>query len=39
MDLETLESLELPAADGAARRLGELWHDRPVILVFLRHFG
>ena len=25
--------------DGARHALGELWRDRPVVLVFLRHFG
>lgn len=39
MDIATLESLELPGADGASHRLGDLWADRPVVLVFLRHFG
>jgi hypothetical protein len=29
----------LPDADGAPRRLGDLWADRPVVLEFLRHFG
>jgi hypothetical protein len=24
---------------GAVHRLGDLWRDRPVVLVFLRHFG
>ena len=25
--------------DGESHRLGELWQDKPVVLVFLRHFG
>lgn len=25
--------------DGAEHTLAELWKDRPVVLVFLRHFG
>ena len=25
--------------EGRSRRLGDLWRDRPVVLVFLRHFG
>jgi hypothetical protein len=25
--------------DGAAVELGSLWRDRPIVLVFLRHFG
>jgi hypothetical protein len=39
VDLERLEQVELTGADGGRHRLGELWADRPVILVFLRHFG
>jgi len=34
-----LEALELPDATGEPRRLGDFWVERPVILVFLRHFG
>ena len=25
--------------DGAEQRLGDLWKDRPQVLLFLRHFG
>ena len=39
MDLHELSDLSLPDPDGAPHRLGDLWHDRPVVLVFLRHFG
>jgi hypothetical protein len=39
MDLVRLGTLELKGADGAAHRLGDYWSERPVILVFLRHFG
>jgi hypothetical protein len=39
MDLERLAQVELVGADGNHYRLGEFWADRPVILVFLRHFG
>ena len=39
VDLERLAQVELVGADGAHYRLGEFWADRPVILVFLRHFG
>jgi hypothetical protein len=39
MDLAALEALALSDADGVPHRLGDLWADRPVILVFLRHFG
>lgn len=39
MDLDRLQALELTGADGGVHRLGDLWSHRPVILVFLRHFG
>jgi hypothetical protein len=26
-------------SDGSAHRLSELWKERPLLLVFLRHFG
>jgi hypothetical protein len=39
MDLAALGALSLLDADGAAHRLGDLWRDRPIVLVFLRHFG
>jgi len=39
MDLARLEEIELPDAEGAGRRLGDLWHERAVVLVFARHFG
>jgi hypothetical protein len=39
MDLETLSRLSLPDSDGEEHRLGDYWADRPVVLVFLRHFG
>jgi hypothetical protein len=39
MDLPALSGLALPDADGEEHRLGDYWRDRPVVLVFLRHFG
>jgi len=39
LDIESLSSLVLADADGATHRLGDLWAERPVVLVFLRHFG
>jgi hypothetical protein len=39
MDVRQLADLELPDSTGAPRRLGDFWAERPVILVFLRHFG
>jgi hypothetical protein len=34
-----LASRSLPDHRGEAVELGSLWRDRPVVLVFLRHFG
>jgi hypothetical protein len=39
VDLERLAQVELVGADGGKYRLGDFWAERPVILVFLRHFG
>ena len=39
MDLSALSALSLPDKDGTQHRLGDLWADRPVVVVFLRHFG
>jgi hypothetical protein len=39
VDIARLEEVTLPDADGVQHRLGDLWADKPVILVFLRHFG
>lgn len=39
MDAVTLGALSLPGTDGDTHRLGDLWRERPVVLVFLRHFG
>ncbi len=35
-DLGDLSVLDL---DGRSVRLGELWRERPIVLVFVRHFG
>jgi len=34
-----LSALELSDWNGEPRRLGEYWRERPVVLVFIRHFG
>jgi len=39
MDVQALSQLSLPDADGNERRLGDYWAERPIVLVFLRHFG
>jgi peroxiredoxin len=39
MDLHALSNISLPDQDGTEHRLGDLWADKPVVVVFLRHFG
>ena len=39
MDTTALRSLTLPGVHGAVHRLGDLWREPPIVLVFLRHFG
>jgi len=39
MDLRTLETIELVDSESKHHRLGDLWSDRRVVLVFTRHFG
>ena len=34
-----LSDVVLPDHDGNDVRLGDLWADRPVVLVWLRHYG
>jgi hypothetical protein len=34
-----LSPIELEDIDGERIRLGALWQDRTVVLVFIRHFG
>lgn len=37
--LSELADITLPDQDGAPVRLGDLWADGPVALVWLRHYG
>jgi hypothetical protein len=39
VDVEALSAVELSDPDGIPHRLGDYWAERPVIVVFLRHFG
>jgi len=39
MDATTLAGIVLPDQDGQDVRLGDLWRERPVALVWLRHYG
>jgi len=34
-----LAGIELESWDGARVPLGTTWRERPVVLVFIRHFG
>jgi hypothetical protein len=34
-----LGACEVLDPEGRSVRLGEAWRDRPVVLVFIRHFG
>ncbi len=37
--LSLLGEIELDDWRGERVRLGDLWSERPVVLVFIRHFG
>ena len=37
--VEQLADIVLPDQDGNDVRLGDLWADGPVVLVWLRHYG
>ncbi len=36
---DSFDTLTLLDADGGVLPFESLWRDRPVVLVFLRHFG
>ena len=36
---DALAEIVLPDQDGKPVRLGDLWRDGPVVLVWLRHYG
>lgn len=36
---DALAQLALPDHEGNEVRLGELWRERPTVLVWLRHYG
>jgi prostamide/prostaglandin F2alpha synthase len=36
---DALADIVLPDQDGTDVRLGDLWRERPVALVWLRHYG
>jgi hypothetical protein len=39
MDLATLGGLPLQDPESHEVRLADLWRDRPLVLLFVRHFG
>jgi hypothetical protein len=39
MDAGSIANVVLPDADGNDVRLGDLWADDPVVIVWLRHYG
>lgn len=36
---DALADITLPDHDGNDVRLGDLWNERPAVLVWLRHYG
>ena len=38
-DTSAIENMRLLDVDGQPVRLGTLWKDEPVLLVWLRHYG
>lgn len=37
--LDEISDVELPDSFGNTKRVGDLWADEPVVLVWLRHYG
>ena len=37
--MKKLENIKVFNEKGETIRLGELWRERPAVLVFVRHFG
>jgi hypothetical protein len=38
-DLRAIEDVRLPDSEGNEVRVGDLWRDQPLVLVWLRHYG
>lgn len=38
-NLRAIEDTVLPDSFGEERRVGDLWKNHPVVLVWLRHYG
>ncbi len=39
MDAARLSGVELTDSNGATRRVGDYWAERPAVVAFVRHFG
>jgi len=39
VDANRLADVQLSDSTSTVRRLGDFWAERPVVVVFLRHFG
>jgi hypothetical protein len=37
--VDRLRDVEVQGTDGQKVRLGSLWQEQPIVLVFVRHFG
>lgn len=37
--LAAIEDVVLPDSQGQPKRIGDLWKEQPVVLVWLRHYG
>jgi hypothetical protein len=38
-NVKVIADTVLPDSFGQEKRIGELWQDKPVVLVWLRHYG
>jgi hypothetical protein len=38
-DVRAIADTRLPDSFGEEQRVGDLWRDRPAVLVWLRHYG
>ena len=38
-DITALSDHVLVDSQGTQQRLGDLWREQPIVLLFLRHFG
>lgn len=38
-DINAIEDVTLPDSFGRTQRIGDLWENKPVVFVWLRHYG